>query len=43
MTIASLIKEDISFGLAYSFRGLIHYHFGRSHGGMQADMMLEKT
>ena len=31
-------------GLAYSFRGLVHYHFyyGRKHGSMQADMLLEK-
>jgi hypothetical protein len=26
----------------YSFRGLDHYHLGRKHGGMQADMVLEK-
>jgi hypothetical protein len=29
-------------GLAYSFRGLVHYHHGRIHGGMQADMVLER-
>jgi hypothetical protein len=34
-------KESISLGLAYSFRGLVHYHHVRDHDGMQADMMLE--
>ena len=29
-------------GLAYSFRGLAHYHFGGTHGTVQADMVLEK-
>ena len=38
MTSASLLKENIEFGLAYSFRSLVHY----LHGGMQADMVLEK-
>ena len=38
MARATLIKESISLGLAYSFRGLVHYH----HGSMQADMVLEK-
>ena len=28
-------------GLAYSFRGLVHYHHGGKHGSMQADMVLE--
>lgn len=32
VTTATLIKEDISLGLAYSFRGLVHYH----HGGSMA-------
>ena len=39
---ATLIKENISLGLAYSFRGSVHYHHGRKHGSMQADMVLEK-
>ena len=42
MTMATLIKESISLGLAYSFRGLVHYHHGKKYGGMQADMVLEK-
>ena len=28
-------------GVAYSFRGLVYYH-GRTHRGMQTDMVLEK-
>ena len=42
MTMATLIKDNIELGLAYSFRGLVHYHHGRKHGGMQADMVLEE-
>ena len=42
MTKATLIKENIELGLAYSFRGLVHYHHGGKHGCMQADMVLEK-
>ena len=34
---AALIK-DVWLGLAYSFRGSVHYH----HGRKQADMVLEK-
>ena len=41
MTKATLIKENISLGLAYSFRGSSHYH-GRKHGSVQADRMLEE-
>ena len=29
-------------GLAYSFRGLVHYHHGGEHGSMQADMVLDQ-
>jgi hypothetical protein len=39
MTTATLIKENISLGLAYSFRGLVHYHHERKHGRIQADMV----
>jgi hypothetical protein len=28
MTTATLIKENIQLGLAYSFKGLVHYHQG---------------
>jgi hypothetical protein len=28
--------------LAYSFRALLHDHYGRKYGKTQADMMLEK-
>ena len=30
-------------GAGLQFRGLVHYHYGRKHGGVQADMVLEKT
>jgi hypothetical protein len=42
MTDATLIVENIPLGLAYSFRGSVHYHHGRKHGGMQADMVLQE-
>ena len=42
MTKATLIKTNIYLELAYSFRGLVHYHHGRKHGTDQADMVLEK-
>jgi hypothetical protein len=29
-------------GLAYSFRGSVHYHHGWKHGSMQADLVLEE-
>jgi hypothetical protein len=29
-------------GLAYSFRGLVHYHDDREHDDIQADVVLEK-
>ena len=37
-----LIKEAIDLGLAYSFRGLVHYQRDRKHGDTQAEMMLGK-
>jgi hypothetical protein len=42
MTVTTLIKENISLGLPYSFRGSIHYPHGRKHGSIQADRMLEE-
>jgi hypothetical protein len=42
MTKATLIKENISLRLAYSFRGLVLYHHGRKYGIMKADMVLEE-
>ena len=41
MTKATLIK-NISLGLAYRFRGSVHYHQGRKNGSIQADMKLEE-
>jgi hypothetical protein len=40
MTKATLIKENISLGRAYSFRVFIHHHHGGKHGSMLADMVL---
>ena len=42
MTMATLIKENILWRLAYSFRDLVHYHDGGNHSGVQAHMVLEK-
>jgi hypothetical protein len=42
MAKVTLVKESISLELAYSFRGLVHYHHGRKHGSIQAGMVLEK-
>jgi hypothetical protein len=41
MTTETLIKENISLELAYSFRGSVHYSHGRENMAsctMQADM-----
>lgn len=38
----TLIKESILLVITYSFRDLISDHFGREHGVIQADMVLEK-
>jgi hypothetical protein len=29
-------------GLAYSFRGSVHYHYGRKYNSIQVDAVLEK-
>jgi hypothetical protein len=42
MTTTTLIKENISLRMAYSFRGLVYYHHGRKHDAMQVHMVLEK-
>jgi hypothetical protein len=42
MTEVALIKENISLGLAYSFRGLVFYHHDRTHGSIQTGLVLEK-
>ena len=42
MVNASLIKENIYLGLAYSFRGSVHYHNGGKHGRIQVDVVPEK-
>jgi hypothetical protein len=38
MTKGTLKKNNIELGLAYSCKGLIHYH----HGSIQAVLVLEK-
>ena len=42
MTTVTLRKENIYLGLPYSFRGYVHYHHGKEHDSMRADMVLEK-
>jgi hypothetical protein len=42
MTKAALIKDNILLGLAYSVRGSVHFHYGRKHSSVQADMVVEK-
>lgn len=37
MTKVTLLKENISLELAYSFRDSVHYHHGRTHGSIYAD------
>jgi hypothetical protein len=39
MTVVTLIEKNISLGLAYRFRGLVHHQRGEKHGGMQAKML----
>jgi hypothetical protein len=34
--------RTFSLGLDYSFRGSVHYHHGRKHGSMKADMVVEE-
>ena len=41
MTKATL-RKDIKLGLAYSFRGSVHYYHGRNHGSVQRDRVLKK-
>ena len=42
MTKATLIFGQHLIGLSYNVRGSVHYHHGRKHGSVQADMVLEK-
>jgi hypothetical protein len=42
MTMAILTKDNIQPGLAYNFRGLVHYLHEGMYGGIQADMVLNK-
>jgi hypothetical protein len=38
----NFIKDNFNWGLSYGFRGLVHYHHGRKHGSVQADMVLKE-
>jgi hypothetical protein len=42
MTKATGIRTTFNWGLAYRFRGSIHYHQGGEHGSIQAGMGLEE-
>lgn len=42
MTKTTLMKGNISFWLAYSFRVSVHYHHSGKHSSFQADMVLEE-
>jgi hypothetical protein len=39
---AMTMAKVFNWGLAYTFRGLLHCPSGGEHGGKQADMMSEK-
>jgi hypothetical protein len=39
---ATLMKGNISLGLAYSFRSSVHDHHGGKQDSVQADMVLEE-
>lgn len=41
MTMPTLKTENISVGLAYSCRGLCHYHHGGKHDRLWTDLILE--
>jgi hypothetical protein len=38
----SFRKDNISLGLAYSFRCSVRYHYGGKHGSVQAGMVLKE-
>jgi hypothetical protein len=42
MCTATFTKKNINWGLVFSFRDLVHYHHGRNHDIMRADMILKK-
>lgn len=42
MTDATYRGKQLMGGVADSFRGRVHRHRGREHGGRQASMVLEK-
>ena len=42
MTKATLIRDNIQLVPAYNFRDSVHFHHGRKHGSIQADVRLEE-
>ena len=42
MTKATLIKDSILSGLAFSLRGLVYYHYSGKYGSFQANMVQEE-
>jgi hypothetical protein len=42
MTMTILMKKNIKLRLVCSFTSLAHYHHGRKHGSIQANMVPEK-
>ena len=42
MTMATIIKENISLGMDYSLRDLVHCYHGGKNDSTQAEMVLEK-
>lgn len=40
MITATLFKESIQLGAGLQFRGVVHCHHGRKHGGRQEDMVM---
>jgi hypothetical protein len=43
MTTTTLIKENFELGLAWSFRGLVHYHYGGKHSSTKADVVWRRN
>jgi len=37
-----MTKAIFNWGLAYSFRDSVHYHYSRKHGSLQADVVLKE-
>jgi hypothetical protein len=42
MTTAILIKKNIELRVGLQFKGLLYYHHGGKHDGVQTGVMLER-